>query len=439
MKVAFYCPNKNLSKVDFKNPSIGNPGCGATEYLQIAIPYMLKEYYGLLFQSIIIADETENLPNDIISYKVNEGLKGSILKAKELGVDIFVFKPSMNEKEDIFSMIEKNKLKTIALGQLTPYPKCVEFISKYNYIKAFVCVGLNQYDQLIDTPLSNKLFQINNPITDNLFSSIRNLKDFRHRKDIVYMGALFPQKNFYYLAKNWHKINKKLPSVKLHVIGSAQTYGKNFKLGKYNLAEANYEDLFMTIINKHKDTAKNIKFHGNLKNEKFEFFSNCRVGIVNPLGTTETCCVSAVEMQAFGLPICTGNYQALKTTILNNRSGLLSKNESEFRENIIRLYKDESLFNRLSYGSIMNAKLNFSFSQIIHKWYHLFFRIYNDQLISDTNQPSFISRRVSFLYFMRLFNKYFLKKILGFRKLSVLSTIANLKNLKTSILKKIRK
>ena len=86
--------------------------------------------------------------------------------------------------------------------------------------------------------------------------------------------------------------------------------------------------------------------------------------IVNPLGTTETCCVSAVEMQALGLPICTSNYEALRTTILHNKSGLLSTNEANFRKNIVQLYNDEKLFKKLSYGAIMNAKLNFFFSLI---------------------------------------------------------------------------
>ena len=439
MKVAFYCPNKNLSDVDFRNPSIGNPGCGATEYLQIAIPYMLNLYYGSLFESIIIADNTDNLPKNIPSYKVSEGLKGSILKAKQIGVDIFVFKPSMSENEEVFKLIEKIKLNSVALGQLTPNPKCIGFLSKYSHIKSFVCVGLNQYDHLIDTNLSKKLFQINNPITDNFISSIKTNKDFYSRKDIVYMGALFPQKNFLYLAKNWHRINMKLPFVKLHVIGSAKTYGENFKLGRYGLAEENYENLFMEIIHKNKETAKNVIFHGNLNAEKFSYFSNCRVGIVNPLGTTETCCVSAVEMQALGLPICTGNYEALRTTILHNKSGLLSTNEAKFRKNIVQLYNDEKLFKKLSYGAIMNAKLNFSFSQIIHKWYYLFFKIYNDQPIHTSNEPSFISRKISLLYFFRILNKYFLKNLLGFRNGSVITTIGILKNFKNSLLRKYRK
>ena len=439
MKIAFYCPNYNLENIDFRSPQLGNPGCGATEYLQIAIPYMLNEYYKQLFQTIIIADNKKKLPKTIDTFEVKDGIYDAIKKAHEEKVDIFVFKPSMNEDLKVFHLIDNFKLNSVALGHLTPNPKTIEYISSCDYIKAFVCVGINQYDQLIDTLLAKKLFQINNPITDNLISSKKNLNDFRNRNDIVYMGALFPQKNFYYLAKNWDKINKRLNSAKLHVIGSAQTYGKNFNLGKYGFANDEYEKLFMKVIHKNKDSAKNIVFHGNLNEEKYEFFNNCRVGIVNPLGTTETCCFSAVEMQAFGLPVCTGNYEALKTTILNQRSGLLSKSESKFRENIIRLYTDEKLFRRLSYGSIMNAKLNFSFSHIIHKWYHLFFKIYNNQMVTKSNKPTFRSRKITLIYFLRLLNKYFLKKIFFLKKGSVLTYILNLKKLKKILLKNFRK
>ena len=82
-----------------------------------------------------------------------------------------------------------------------------------------------------------------------------------------------------------------------------------------------------------------------------------------------------------------------KTTVLNHRSGLLSTSEFQFRENIIRLYTDKDLFRKLSYGAIMNAKLNFSFSLIIHRWYSLFFKIYNNQLVTKSNIPSFVSEK----------------------------------------------
>ena len=73
MKIAFYCPNKNIEHINFNQPYLGNPGCGATEYLQVAIPYMLDFYYGNLFKTIIIADSIKNLPKSIECFQVNNG------------------------------------------------------------------------------------------------------------------------------------------------------------------------------------------------------------------------------------------------------------------------------------------------------------------------------------------------------------------------------
>ena len=437
MRVAFYSANKNLKDVNFSRPDIGNPGCGATEYLQVAIPYMLNKYYGNLFESIILADNINTLPKDIKSYRVEGGLSDAISKAKELKIDIFVFKPAMSEPKETFLLINKNKLKSIAIGQLTPNPKCIDLLAESNFIKAFVCVGLNQFDQLIDTKLSSKLFQINNPITDNLIQDKINITSFKERKDIVFMGALYPQKNFLYLAKNWQFINKKLPSAKLHVIGSANTYGNQIKLGKLGLAEKGYEDLFMEALNQDKKSAKNVIFYGNLDKKKYNFFSSCRVGIVNPLGTTETCCVSAVEMQAFGLPICTGNYQALKTTVLNGKSGLLSNSNYQFRDNIVRVYNDNYLFDKLSIGALFNAKLNFSFSQVLHKWNYLFFKVFNQEKTKISYYPSTISRKFNFIYLIRFINKNLLQEILKLNTASLISVINDLKNLRRRFIKKL--
>ena len=196
MKIAFYCPNKNIEHINFNQPYLGNPGCGATEYLQVAIPYMLDFYYGNLFKTIIIADSIKNLPNSIECFQVSNGLPEAITKASVEKVDIFVFKSSEKGEEKVFNLLKNQKLNSIVIGQLNPYPECIKLLSECDYIKAFVCVGLNQYDQLMDTKLASKLFQINNPITDNLIRPFEYSRNFKNRKDIVYMGALYPQKNF---------------------------------------------------------------------------------------------------------------------------------------------------------------------------------------------------------------------------------------------------
>ena len=46
--------------------------------------------------------------------------------------------------------------------------------------------------------------------------------------------------------------------------------------------------------------------------------------------------------------MCTSNYQALKTTVLNHKSGLLSSINYQFKEYMLRIYNDKHLFDELS-------------------------------------------------------------------------------------------
>ncbi len=410
MKVFFYCPNKNLSQVVFKEPNKGNPGCGATEYLQVAIPFFLNKYFSEFIDVSILAEDISTMPYELKVFKISNGLNGAIDFAHKNNSDIFVFKPSQNEKKSIFDLIDRLKLKTIAVGQLTPIPKCLRYISSCKFLKAFVCVGLNQYDQLIDSCIGNKIVNINNPISDDLFKKNMNIP-YLERKDIVFMGALYPQKNFLYLAECWKFISEKIPDAYLHVLGSAKTYGNGSKVGTKNLADQKYEEMIFNALNKDPESAKKVIFHGNLESKKYQIISQSKVGIVNPLGTTETCCVSAVEMQALGTPVCTGNYQALKTTVLNKKSGLLSYSKRSFIRNIVNLYSDEKLFNKLSKGAIINAKLNFSFSHLIWKWYSLMYRTNKGLEVNINYEPSFSQRKLSLLSLLRYLNIFLLKRI----------------------------
>ena len=422
MKVFFYCANKNLSQVEFNNPEIGNPGCGATEYLQVAIPFFLKKYFPKDFEVSIIADHISKMPSEINSFKVNDGLEEAIEFAHKKKSDIFIFKSSQNEKKSIFELIDKFQLKSIAIGQLTPIPKCKRLISQCKFLKAFVCVGINQYDQLIDSCIKEKIVNINNAISDKLFDKNLNI-NFKERKDIVFMGALFPQKNFLYLAQCWRYISNKIPDAYLHVLGSAKTYGQSAPVGNKNLADQKYEEMIFNELNKNSESAKKVVFHGNLKDNKYQIISKSRVGIVNPLGTTETCCVSAVEMQALGTPVCTGNYQALRTTVLNKKSGLLSNSKRSFIRNIIKVYSNEKLFNELSKGAIINSKLNFSFSHVIWKWYSLIYQVNEDYQINKIYKPSILNRKLSIINLLRYLNLFFLKKICFLKRFSVIDYI----------------
>ena len=237
MRVAFYCANQHLPKVDFSQPIKGNPGCGAAEYLHVCIPFMLSRSMGDLIEPIILADNISKLPQGIRNYKVNKGVKEAALIAKKLNSDIFVFRSRINEEDSILRIIDELELNSIGRAALTPSYEHQLKMSSSKYFKALICVGENQYLQLIDSPIKKKISHINNGISDYLIDQASLLNNFEYRKDIVFMGSLVPQKNFHYLAKVWKLISYEIPEAKLHVIGSSNTYGINSNLGKKGLAE----------------------------------------------------------------------------------------------------------------------------------------------------------------------------------------------------------
>ena len=291
-------------------------------------------------------------------------------------------------------------------------------MSNTTYFKSLICVGENQFYQLIDSPIKNKIFHINNGIPDNLIENNQLFNKFESRKDIVFMGSLVPQKNFDYLAKLWKLISFKIPDAKLHVIGSSNTYGINNNLGKRGLAEKKYEAKFLQLLNLDPQSAKKVYFHGNLGLSKYELLSKARVGIVNPLGTTETCCVSAVEMQALGLPVCTGNYESLKTTVLDKISGLLSISEKQFVENIIKIYTSKELFEKLSNGARANAKFNFSINKVSIQWYELFYRVKLNIEVGKSFRADKENTTFNILFFIRKINAIIFQDKLRIKSIS---------------------
>tara|TARA_B100000886_G_scaffold313086_1_gene249488 strand:+ start:17934 stop:19265 length:1332 start_codon:yes stop_codon:yes gene_type:complete len=419
MRVAFYCANKNLPQVDFSEPLKGNPGCGAAEYLHVLIPFMLNKSLGNIINTIILADNISNLPQGIKNYKINNGIKEAAFIAKDLNYDIFVYRSRINEEDSILEIIDELKLNSIGRAALSPSFAHQIRMSKSKYFKALICVGENQYLQLIDSPINKKIYHINNGISDYLIDQEILLNNFESRKDIVFMGSLVPQKNFHYLAKVWKLISYEIPQANLHVIGSSNTYGINSNLGKKGLAEKNYEDKFISLLNRDPISAKKVLFHGNLGVCKYAILANSRVGIVNPLGHTETCCVSAIEMQALGLPVCSGNFESLKTTVLDKTSGLLSNSEKEFVQNILKIYKNKILFKHLSIGARANAKLNFSLNKIVIQWYEIFYKIKLNIEIRNNFSVARKYTTFNFLYFLRKINVAIFQDFLRINSLSI--------------------
>jgi glycosyltransferase involved in cell wall biosynthesis len=368
MKIAFYVPNQHLKKVDFSSPEEGNPGTGAAEYLHVALPYFISDDNYL---ASIIAHNTSNMPDSIESIKC-----GSIIEAAQIAknneVDIFVFRPRIHEESNILDLIESLKLPSIGRAALTPSAAHQRKMAKTSYFKALVAVGSQQFESLIDSPIAFKLTCINNGITLKACDKFTSIK--KNKKLVTYMGAIVPQKGFHVLARVWPEVLKQHPDAELRVIGSSKIYNENLEVGSLGIADEAYENEYLIpyLCDTNGKLHKSVSFLGILGPDKYKHISESLIGIVNPTGQTETCCVSAVEMSACSTAVVTGSYYALLDTVQNNITGLHGRGDNKLLENICKLLSNPELAIKLGSNGKELAKSNYEFNIVSEKWKKLF-------------------------------------------------------------------
>lgn len=369
LKIAFYLDNRNVPSTDFTMPENGNPGVGAAEYLHVAIPFYLEKECGSFCEVIIYAHNKDKLPSNVISYEV-EDIVDAAEKAASNNVNIFIFRPRVKEELNILDVIDRLKLPSIGRAALTPSVEHLRKMSKSQYFKALVCVGREQFDYLVDTPISSKRVLINNGVSPIPFENSSNVE--KNEKLVVYLGSLVYQKGFHLLAKAWPKVLKEVPDAKLSVIGSAKVYNDNAKLGSLGIASEEYEDKYIKpYLVKDGKLMDSVLFHGQLGYEKYEILRKAVIGIANPSGQTETCCVSAVEISASGTAVVSGAYYALLDTVRNKETGLLGYNTKDLEKNIIFLLKNPNYAIELGLNGKDFFYNNYDFKIVIKKWVSL--------------------------------------------------------------------
>lgn len=373
MKIAFFLDNTHLQNIDFSSPEKGNPGTGAGTYLHAAIPYFLNKNHNQNIEAIILAPNTDKLPSNVTSYKTKDIIDAAS-KSKEIGADFFVFRPRRDEEKGILDHIDKIQMPSIGRAALTPHVKHLRKMAKSKYFKSLVCVGREQYDYLMDCSIAPKLAYIDNGIhIDSCYQDQLNNTE-KDNNLVVYMGALVPVKGFHQLAQAWSKVIKKFPNAKLSVIGSVKMYGENEKVGPLGVAHENYEreQIIPYLCDDKGNLHKSVTFHGKLGKEKFDIMQKALVGVANPTGQTETCCVSAVEMSACKTAVVSGAYYALLDTVLHNKTGLLGRGVNDLTNNICACLKNPKMAKKLGEEGYLRAQSKYDFSVVIPLWVQLF-------------------------------------------------------------------
>ena len=368
MKIAFYLDNSKISHINLSNPLNGNPGIGGTQFMIWMISYYLKLKYEYL-NVILLANEIDYLPNNLECIKVNN-IYDAARKSKEELVDIFIFR-SVAEDE-FYKLIDKLQLVSIAWAHNFSSSIELKNIVNCNYIKKYVCVGKQQYELLRDHEIINKSTYIYNCFDFNSYNKFINIEEAKENI-ICYTGSIVPSKGFHIICREWKKIKKRIPDCKLYIIGSAQLYDRNCKMGKYNIADERYERKFIKyIVDDKGKLQEDIEFFGVLGEEKkLEIMSKAKVGIVNPTARTETFGISATEFQYLGVPVVTKNKNGFVDTISNYRSGFLTNSKNDFVKKISLLLKDNDLNRKMSINAHEYVKEKFNIENIINEWYLL--------------------------------------------------------------------
>ena len=370
MKIAFFMDNAKAPDIDFRTPEQGNNGAGAAVYLHAALPTLIQRQHAQEIKSIILAQHVDLLPEDIETHQIS-GISEAARKAKALGVDFFVFRPRQNEEDNILDLIAELELPSIGRAALTPFPAHQRKMAKTPFFKALVCVGREQYDSLQDSPIFDKIVCIDNGVPIESYHNDEVIKD---EKRVVYMGAMVAQKNFHLLASVWKDILRRVPEAKLSVIGSAKVYSKDAELGPWGIASAEYEE--KGIIPHLADDAgrphPSVTFHGQLGVEKNEIMQRALIGVANPGGDTETCCVSAVEIQACGTPVVSGAYYALMDAVEHNRTGLLGRSTQDLADHIVARLQDPARAKAMGQAGRDYVRGKYDFSVVCPKWVALF-------------------------------------------------------------------
>lgn len=365
MKIGFFlnnCSLPNSESVSYSKLSNENPGCGGTEYLTIFLICALSkkghELYCFSKESITFDDKK-------ICFKNISTLPEAVnYFSKTVDDGLFVVIPRSAEE---LNFKKPNNIRIITWGHCFYTAEIVRKINKLNPdVNVFLTeASRNKY---YNTKLYNKSIVIGNFTQTHFCPQPRAYNP--QKTNIVYIGSLSGYKNADCVTKAWPIVIKKYPTAKLYIIGSSKLHYKNLKTGSLGVATEEYERELLYPLIKH-NCVNSVKFLGLMHgSEIFKTINEATIGIVNPIGTTETFCTSAIEFGCKGVPVVGGNYGGLKNTI-PNKCGYRVNNHKQLARKIIYLLKNPEKNIELGSNYFNFVQKNYSETVFVNAWVSL--------------------------------------------------------------------
>ena len=376
-KIGLYIQTKGYKNLDLSNPEFGNPGIGGTQFCFLELGFYLLKYYGHDYDISVFSEEPLNLPNCFNNILVC-GMHQLINEVYNAHIDILILKTPM-ELSDYEVISKSNDTKVIVWSHNYFNSNIAKAITRCDKIALNVFVSKQMYDFYIDNDIINKSTYIYNIVPDVIGNCMRTVKPYT----LTYMGCLDPVKGIVELLKIWLIVEKKCPSAQLYIIGGDLYDRKGEESGRHNIVDTRIGKIISKyILDKNGKPKPNIHFLGILGKEKYDVFLSSSVGIVNPSARTETFGLGIIEMASAKLPVVTKKWNGHPDTAIDGETALLGFSIKQMAYNIIKLFEDNVLNEKLGENAKVEVK-RFASQVIISRWHKYLQSIINGSLVIE--------------------------------------------------------
>lgn len=375
MKIGILYDDGGSVGLDLRRPDLGNPGVGGSQFCFLMLAFYYKKHYSNDQILLYHTNDAGNIYWEDIECKYIRNLNSFASECKKDGIDVLVI--NFSRLKILDKSIEDNQIKTIVWVHNFITSEFLEIAKKNRYVRRIVFVGKEQYDRYIDDEIIGKSECIFNMFNSECKEYARNAV---LTPIVTYTGAIVKGKGFHALAMHWKDVLKQVPNAELYVIGSGKLYDRKAKMGSYGIATETYEQEFMPYLTDDNGNILNsVHFCGILGSEKVDIYKITKVGVINPTARTEICPLSAIEMEACGIPVVSKFKNGMPDVIENGVTGMLSYSANDFKKNLIKLLTDDDLNKQYSMNAKKYIAEKFAPERIIVQWNNTFNAVLNDE------------------------------------------------------------
>lgn len=371
-----------------------NPGVGGTQFATIILALKLASirpnYQVYLCAEVYI--KLQNPPKNLKQILIKDFYN---LKLLDYTKTIFICPDGLLQNKKLF-----NKLLNYKIINWIHHP--FKMPSYYRNLKFSVHVSVGTYQYFSNNLWYKPHWNIPNLVNKlKKYSFLKKIYKPNKTLRLVFLGALVMGKGFHYIAREWPKIKKKFPKIRLDVIGSTKTYDGKDSENKIIPSTNSYAKEILKYITDEDLQTKRVVFHGNLGKEKFRIIKKAHFAIINPTGKTEAFCYSARECLMCGTPVITSNDYGISDFMHNFPESSLG-NSSEITNRLITITNNSSLYLNLQRRSFLVAQ---SFSkktpEILSRWQQLIDTLVENKIIKN-NPPTQIFNGNQFYLIIRI-------------------------------------